>query len=603
MLADELKSLPNSPGVYQYFDASSKLLYVGKAKVLKNRVKSYFSFTPTLAPSPRLSPRIAKMISEAVHIEWIEAPSESDALILENSFIKQLKPKYNILLRDDKTYPYIYIDLSLDFPRFEITRKVIKGKNIKYFGPFFKGAKEILEALYLEFKLVQKKSCLKDKKACLFHQIGRCEAPCIGKISKENYSKIVNEAIKKLKNPELLIENLSNLMSNYAINENYEEAAKLRDSINTIKDISIKVEVDIARLEDFEAIAISCERGFVCSVRLSIRDGKVAFANHTLSKANDISNLDSSSLYKQILLEAFPPDEPVATGKIYTRDEFEDMELVSEILSKRHGKKFNISSPKSGDKKSICNVAFTNASSFIDKHLKTHNYEFLNEIKDYFKLTNLPIKIECFDNSHLFGSAPVAGMIAWELDKFKKEHYRHIHLKTTNDYDQMNEMLTHRALGFEKLSPPDLWVIDGGEALLNLAKNIISSSGANVDIIAISKEKVDAKAHRAKGSANDKIYTEFGKLSLSPNDKKLQFFQRLRDEAHRFAITFHQNTRKKQDMASSKLANLGVSQGSIKKLLNLFENFENIHNASFEEIAKATNKSVATKIFNSKSSY
>ncbi len=195
MLIDELKTLPNEPGVYQYFDKNSKLLYVGKAKVLKNRVKSYFSFTGTLSPSSRLSPRIAKMINEAVHIEWITTSSESDALILENSFIKQLKPKYNILLRDDKTYPYIYVDLSSNFPRFEITRKVIKGKNIKYFGPFFKGAKEILEALYLEFKLVQKKSCLKDKKACLFHQINRCHAPCIGAIKKEEYAKIGSSAI------------------------------------------------------------------------------------------------------------------------------------------------------------------------------------------------------------------------------------------------------------------------------------------------------------------------------------------------------------------------------------------------------------------------
>ena len=172
-LKNELKSLPNSPGVYEYFDAAGKLLYVGKAKVLKNRVKSYFIFTPTLAPSPRLAPRIAKMIAEAVHIEWIETSSESDALILENSFIKQLRPKYNILLRDDKTYPYIYVDFSEPYPRPVITRKLIKGAKIRYFGPFYKGAKDILEAIYEEFALVQKKGCLKEKKACLFAQINR----------------------------------------------------------------------------------------------------------------------------------------------------------------------------------------------------------------------------------------------------------------------------------------------------------------------------------------------------------------------------------------------------------------------------------------------
>ena len=147
MLIDEIRTLPNEPGVYQYFDAQNRLLYVGKAKILKNRVKSYFKFTPSLAPAEKLSPRISKMISEAVHLEYIVTPSEADALILENSFIKQLKPKYNILLRDDKTYPYIFINLNDEFPRFEITRKVVKGSNIRYFGPYFSGAGELLEAL------------------------------------------------------------------------------------------------------------------------------------------------------------------------------------------------------------------------------------------------------------------------------------------------------------------------------------------------------------------------------------------------------------------------------------------------------------------------
>ncbi|MBR2222586.1 MAG: excinuclease ABC subunit C, partial [Campylobacter sp.] len=176
--------------------------------------------------------------------------------------------------------------------------------------------------------------------------------------------------------------------------------------------------------------------------------------------------------------------------------------------------------------------------------------------------------------------------------------YRHMHLQNINDYDQMQQMLTHRAKSFDKSSAPDLWVIDGGDALLNLANEIIKSSGANVDIIAISKEKIDAKAHRAKGKANDKICTNIGKFSLNSSDIKLQFIQRLRDEAHRFAISFHQKIRQKNDMQSSQLANLGISKGSIIKLINYFGSFENIKNASFDEIKKVTNKSVAQKITN-----
>lgn len=596
MLKDELKSLPNSPGVYQYFGANGKLLYVGKAKILKNRVKSYFSFTLELTPSTRLSPRIAKMISEATHIEWIETASESDALILENSFIKQLKPKYNILLRDDKTYPYIYIDLNEPFARFEITRKIIKGKNIRYFGPFYKGAKEILEAIYGEFALVQRKSCAKGKKACIFHQIGRCFAPCEGKISQEDYAQIVNSAIKKLKNPRDLIPNLNDKMIKFAESENYEQAAHLRDIIATINDISVKVQIDLAKLEDFEVIALNHTKNTLCNVRFSIRDGKISHASHNITPTNDLQSEDLSEVYKQILLEAYPSGKPVNSSKIYVYHDFSDMNLVEQILSERHGRKFQIIAPKIGEKRKICEIAYQNSAALIEKHLKTHNYEFLREIKEYFSLDNLPLKIECFDNSHLFGQAPVGAMIAWNIDEFDKSSYRHLHLNTKNDYDQMRETLTNRALRFDKLAAPDLWLLDGGDALLNLAKEIIVSSGANVDILAISKEKLDAKAHRAKGTANDKIYSEFGKFSLSPNDKKLQFFQKLRDEAHRFAISFHRQTRKKQDLQSSFLASKGVSEGSIAKLIKYFGTFENVEAASFEEIQKITNKSVAQKI-------
>ena len=184
-LSEDLKNLPESSGVYQYFDELDKLLYIGKAKNLKNRVKSYFKFTPSLSPSSKLSPRIYKMISEAKKIRYILVQNEQDALVLENSLIKQLKPKYNILLRDDKTYPYITINLEDDFPRFEITRKIVRDRGVKYFGPFTSSSRDIIDSLYLLFNLVQKKACLNSKKACLFHQMQRCHAPCIGNIEKE----------------------------------------------------------------------------------------------------------------------------------------------------------------------------------------------------------------------------------------------------------------------------------------------------------------------------------------------------------------------------------------------------------------------------------
>lgn len=596
MLIDEIRTLPNEPGVYQYFDAQNRLLYVGKAKILKNRVKSYFKFTPSLAPAEKLSPRISKMISEAVHLEYIVTPSEADALILENSFIKQLKPKYNILLRDDKTYPYIFINLNDDFPRFEITRKVVKGSNIRYFGPYFSGASELLEALYLNFNLVQKKSCIKGKKACLFYQLKRCYAPCEGKISKESYAKIVNEAIAALQNPNLLITRLEELMLNYAKAEDYEQAAATRDKIQTLKNMQTKVEVDLAKLEDFEAYSVACVHDMICAVRFSVQSGKITGVKTDITQAKNAQKDEINEAYKQAILKSFIAGQPIISTKIYVHESFEDSELVEEILNERFGRKFSITCPKIGDKRKICEIATKNAEVSIEKYLKTHDNVLLNEIKEYFDLAHTPYVVEAYDNSHLFGEASVGAMVRYEHGEWAKQNYRHMHLNSKNDYDQMKESLTARALRFDKLSPPDLWVIDGGEVLLNLACEILASSGANVDVIAISKEKIDAKAHRAKGEAKDKIYTKNGSFSLSTSDKKLQFFQKMRDESHRFVISFHRKTRQKNDMQRSILKQAGVSKGSIAKLISFYGSFDKINEANLDEVAKITNKSVAEKL-------
>lgn len=596
MLIDEIRTLPNEPGVYQYFDAQNRLLYVGKAKILKNRVKSYFKFTPSLAPAEKLSPRISKMISEAVHIEYIVTPSEADALILENSFIKQLKPKYNILLRDDKTYPYIFINLNDDFPRFEITRKVVKGSNIRYFGPYFSGASELLEALYLNFNLVQKKSCIKGKKACLFYQLKRCHAPCEGKISKESYAKIVSDAITALQNPNLLIARLEELMLNYAKAEDYEQAAATRDKMQTLKNMQTKVEVDLAKLEDFEVYSVACVHDMICAVRFSVQSGKITGVKTDIAQAKNAQKDEINEAYKQAILKSFIAGQPIISTKIYVHESFEDSELVEKILNERFGRKFSITCPKIGDKRKICEIATKNAEVSIEKYLKTHDNELLNEIKEYFDLAHTPYVVEAYDNSHLFGEASVGAMVRYEHGEWAKQNYRHMHLNSKNDYDQMKESLTARALRFDKLSPPDLWVIDGGEVLLNLACEILASSGANVDVIAISKEKIDAKAHRAKGEAKDKIYTKNGSFSLSTSDKKLQFFQKMRDESHRFVISFHRKTRQKNDMQRSILKQAGVSEGSIAKLISFYGSFDKISEANLDEVAKITNKSVAEKL-------
>ena len=281
-----LHNVPIQAGVYQYFDKNDKLLYVGKAKNLKNRLKSYWRFTPNFHPNPTLNLRILRMLSHSVRVEYIVVETEEDALILENSLIKQLNPKYNILLRDDKTYPYIYIDENQDFPRFELTRKVIKGKNILYYGPFPHGAKVLLDALYEVFSLVQKKSCLREGKACLFYQIGKCLAPCESKITKEEYSAIVEKTKNAISKRKVLIEILTEKMMNLARAERFEEAGKLRDNIKTIESLTIGSSLDLLSKEDIDIFTIVNGETKGVIIKLFMRSGKIISSSFSKCSPN-----------------------------------------------------------------------------------------------------------------------------------------------------------------------------------------------------------------------------------------------------------------------------------------------------------------------------
>lgn len=583
-LKQTLKSLPKTAGVYQFFDIHGKLLYIGKAKRLHARVKSYFKFTPTLQPATNLSLRIKNMISKTSHLEYIQVDSEHDAFILENSLIKQLKPKYNILMRDDKTYPYIFINLDDDFPRFEITRKVVKGKNIRYFGPFSTGAKEILEALYLLFPLVQKKGCLREKKACLFYQIKRCYAPCEGKISTNEYKKIVKEAIQNIHQRKPLLNLLHVKMETYSNNQNYEKAAQIRDMKRSIEAIKDESYMDLARLENFDLFAIHVTQKVACAMRFFIREGKIVSTSHSLVHSSN--GFDTEALYRQMILSFYAKESPMPINKVYIAQDIEDKEQLAQILTSWHHKKVAIVHPKRGEKLKLTSLALLNAKELIQRDKQSLITKTQKEIQEFFELESFPFSIETFDNSHLSGSATVGAIIAWEGDSFNKTKYRHYHLHSKDEYSQMSEILTNRAQRFDKEPPPDLWIIDGGKTLLSLAKEIAISSGANLDIIAISKEKIDAKSNRAKGGAKDIIHTLQRSYNLPPTDTRLMFIQKLRDEAHRFAITFHRKTKLKLDKQSSSLQKAGLSEAKIKKLLLYFGTFEAIKKASKSDLER-----------------
>ncbi len=589
----KIKELPNLPGVYQYFDKNGKLLYVGKARNLKNRVKSYFSFTPSLSPSPRLSLRIKKMILETCSLEYIVVSNEHDALVLENSLIKQLKPKYNILLRDDKTYPYIFVDLKEDFPRFEITRKVKSGREIKYFGPFTTASRDILNSLYELFPLVQKKGSIKGKKACLFYQIGKCKAPCEGKISQKEYKEILFQALETLKNKKALLKLLEQKMLFYAQKELFEEAARLRDSIKKIQESEILSQVDLKNQANIDIFSIYQEEKRASLVKMFVREGKIVSLTSNLIK-ND-NGLSKDEIYATAIIEFYKDDKPKIAKDILLYEEFEQKEDIESFLQEKVDKRLKITVPKRGAKKELVIIAYNNAKEALLKSKDTVLEETLKELKTTLQLSSTPNTIEAFDNSHLQGTSPVGSCIVYE-NGFKKDRYKRYNLTQRDEYAQMRELLIRRCESFEKNPPPDLWVIDGGETLLKLAYDITESFGVNLDIVAISKEKKHKRTIRAKGKAEDKLYNKDGKIALQSDSKVLQFVQRLRDEAHRFAINFHRSQKQKHDRQIELLNQKGIGPAKVKKLLTYFGTFEAIYKAKEDELTKVLNHKDAKTI-------
>jgi len=593
-LEQKLQNLPLSAGIYQYFDINGKLLYVGKAKVLKNRVKSYFKFTPRLQPSPKLSDRIYKMISEVDNMHYIVVDTENDALILENSLIKQLKPKYNILLRDDKTYPYIYMDTNDDFPRLDITRKVIKSKSIKYFGPFSTGSKDLLDSIYEIVPLVQKKSCIKGGKACMFYQIQKCLAPCEGKVSKVEYQKLLDDALYYLNNKSKIIEKLNIKMEEYSEQFRFEDAMKMRDRIQTISKSQIKSTLDFAKDEDLDLFAVELDSDKAVIVKMFIRGGKLISSTHNYVNTTEITSKED--IYKTAIVNYYGEDLPSIPSTVLVSDEVENCEELESFISTKYSKKVTVSYPKIGLKKQLTQTALNNCVELLKINKTTTNNSNYIALKELFKLDKVPTRFEAYDNSQMMGQAKVGAMIVWDEDKFFKGDYRLYNLEANDEYGQMKEMLTRRVERFKENPAPDLWVIDGGQTLLNLAYSIVESVGVNLDIIAIAKEKLDAKAHRAKGAAKDILYTKDEVFRLETSDKRLQFCQRLRDESHRSAITFHKKQKRKEDKQISLLNIKGIGEAKVKKLLNYFGTFEEIKKSNLDQLSEVLNEKDAELI-------
>ncbi|NPA83392.1 MAG: excinuclease ABC subunit C [Epsilonproteobacteria bacterium] len=579
-----LAHLPGLPGVYRFYDAAGKLLYVGKAKNLAKRVRSYFRFDP-FKPAANLPPRIAKMVQETKHIDYVVLANEQEALLLENQLIKGLGPKYNILLRDDKTYPYIWIDLEDPFPTPKITRRLQPHKRARYFGPFPTGAKELLQALYRLFPLVQRSNCLQERRACLFFQMGRCLAPCEGRIDQEEYRRILEEALKLLSDKSSLLKRLRQEMEDLAQGLHFEEAAKVRDWIAKIEGIQIQSPIDLEALEEFDLFMVLTHNQQGVALRLVVRGGKLIAIDHHLFPLQE----DLEAIYRHLILATYESGHP-PPGRILLPFQLEDRQALEELLAQRFQKSLSIT-PPTFHHQGLVELARQKGRELLNGH--NPHEELLFQLQDHFGLTHLPQRIVVFDVSHLQGSAPVGAALLYEGGAFRI--YRHYTLSGKSEVEQMGELLERYGARGE---PGDLWLIDGGEQAYHLAFEITRRIGIEPDILAIAKERQGGRVRRARGGAWDRIYGAQGSFSLERKDPKLLLLQYLRDEAHRFALARHRRKRHKESMQIELLQIPGIGKVKLRRLLDYFGTFEAIAEASLEELESILSPQDAKAVWN-----
>ncbi len=580
-LLSKIKLLPTLPGVYVMQDSDNNVIYVGKAKNLKNRVSSYFR-------NGFKTEKVAVMVMNVTDFYYILTPTEKDALTLENNLIKKYKPKYNILLKDDKSYPYIKVNLKENFPRFTITRK-IKNDGAKYFGPYMLGVGvtdvlEILKEAYLirPCNLVLDGS--KTKKECLNYHISRCIAPCAKKCSYSEYNDNVKKAIDFLNGNTEEAKLLLTQKMNVAVeNEEYERAIVLRDKINMLAKLKDKQITHISRFLTADVIATKSDGIFSSITIMFVRGGRVSgiknFANQTLSELDSDRVLEFISRYyldgKEI------PDEIIIPFEI------ENKEFLENYLSELRGKKIEILAPKKAVRGQLLKMATDNAEDYLSRQINKVKHKddmtiiACQRLQKILNLKRYPRRIECYDISHISGVDKVGSMTVFIDGEPSKNDYRRFKIKTVegnNDFDCLKEVLTRRLLRLDsddKWSKPDLILIDGGKGQLTAVKDAIQSLAPNLDFISLAER-------------NEEIYTVNSKdpIVLDKSDYCLKVLQRIRDEAHRFAITFNRQLRGKRTLRSVLLEIDGIGPQKRNALLDKFKDIPSIKNASIEELTK-----------------
>lgn len=593
-IEDKLKILPDQPGIYRFLSSTGKIIYIGKAKNLKHRVRSYF------LDSHRLEMRIAFLVPQVFDIEWIVTHTEAEALILEDQLIKTHHPKFNIQLKDDKSYPYFKLSVQERFPRLTLVRELKKDGSL-YFGPYVSAgkARATWKIIKKYFPLRQSSMSLdgeKTYKPCLNYQMKRCYAPCAGLISREEYGVIVQNVLNLLKgNYDELLNSLRKEMNQKAEQLEFEEAARIRDQINVVSSTLQKQQVVSKQKRDRDVFALVRSAGFAGVQIIFIRNG-ILLSDDFIFIGN-AERYDDQEIVRSVLSRFYVSGNKAVPAEIILPFAYEDATMLEEYCSEKRSSNVRVISPVRGEKKALLDIAEKNGQQNLTVKMEAieANRLILDEVKQKLKLKKQPKRVECFDISNISGVNTVASMVVWEDNRPLKSEYRKFRIRTVegaNDYAAMEEVLSRRYRKGTGDQPqlPDMILIDGGKGQLAIAMRILSEQGidlGSVDLIGLAKGRSEKRSQVDKGAIDFEYVVKPHRknvINLKKNSSTLHFLQNIRDEAHRFAIAYYRQLHAKKTLLSGLESIPGIGPKKRKTLLKTFSNLKTIREADIESL-------------------
>ena len=589
-LLEKVSHLPTTPGVYLWRDQYNRIIYVGKAINLRNRVRSYVRNDANRAP------KVTAMMKRAVDVEVIQTKTEMEALILENTLIKEHEPKYNIRLRDDKTYPYVKISVQEDYPRIYMTRR-LERDGAKYFGPFTD-----VTSVHVVLKLIRQcyplRTCksMKVERPCLQYHMHYCEAPCFNKISVPDYRKYIDEIIELFEGkPIPLLKEIKSKMEAAAEDLRFEDAARYRDQLSSIEKIQEKQRM-VTQRGDLDVLGLAVDTSMACVQLLFIRGGRLlGRENYFVQHDGDSSETIMTDFIKQ-----YYGDTNFIPKELLLPMESTDRDLLTEWFTQLKGQHVDVSVPQRGYKMDMIKMAHENAETFLEERRRQWQHQIdktggaVKKLAEILDLPRLPERMECFDISHTQGAETVASMVVFEGGKPAKKEYRRFKLKTTqgkpDDFKSMAEIMERRYGNETDWPMPDLIIIDGGKGQLNAALPLIRAVGVtDVPVISLAKRIEEVFVEGQSES-----------IILSHHTPELQLLQQIRDEAHRFAITYHRKLRGKRNLESILDHIEGIGPKRRKALWAHFNSLEAMKEASIDELAnvESMNYKTAETLYN-----